>query len=185
MGDDEKSARAESLKEEGIKLFRFGEYEEAAACFDEAHALYVELGSAKGQGEMLNNLGAIHTQEGRPDQAIETFSKAKELFESLNDVNGVAQTLGNLGTTYRHQGDKETAVEHLRQAASLFRETGDTSKEAATLRVISRIRLGQARWFEALHFYDLSLACVQPPGVKERILRRLIQVPLGILSGRQ
>jgi len=185
MGDEGKSAKAESWKEEGMKLFRSAEYEEAVASFDQAHALYVELDNARGQGEMLNNLGAIHTQEGQWEEAIEAFNKARAIFESLEDEDGQAQTLGNLGTTYRHQGDKETSVEYLKQAANLFHETGDPKKEATTLRVISRIRLGQARWFEALHFYDLSLACVKPPGLKERILRRLVQIPLNMLSPPQ
>jgi len=183
MGDEQN--KAESLKEEGIELFRFGEYEEAAIRFDGAHALYVELDNVKGQGEMLNNLGAIHTQEGRWDQAVEAFNSARVVFESLGDKDGQAQTLGNLGTMHRHQGNKEVAVEHLKQAVNLFHETGEREKQAATLTVISRIRLGQARWFEALHFYDLSLACVEPPGLKERILRRLIQIPLNMLTRPQ
>ncbi|MGB9301970.1 MAG: tetratricopeptide repeat protein, partial [Anaerolineae bacterium] len=83
------------------------------------------------------------------------------------------------------QGDNEAAVEHLKRAVDLFAEAGDREKEAATLRLISRIRLGQARWLEALHFYDLSLACVEPPGIKQRMLRRLIQIPFGMLSRPQ
>ena len=185
MASEDQVAKAESLKEEGIKLFRFGEYDTAASCFDEAHALYVEADSTRGQAEMLNNLGAVHIQKEHWDEAAEAFKEAQAIFESLEDKDGQAQTLGNLGTMYRHQGDKEVAVEHLKQAASLFHETADAGKEAATLRVISRIRLGQARWFEALHFYDLSLSCVQRPGLKQRILRRLVQVPLGMLSRPQ
>jgi hypothetical protein len=76
-------------------------------------------------------------------------------------------------------------VEHLKRAVDLFAEAGDREKEAATLRLISRIRLGQAKWLEALHFYDLSLACVEPPGIKQRTLRRLIQIPFGMLSRPQ
>ncbi len=185
MGDESKSAKAESLKQEGIQFFRFGDYEEAAACFDEAHALYVELDDLKGQGEMLNNLGAIHTQEGRWQEAAQTFNKAQMIFESMGDKDGQAVSLGNLGDMYRHQGDNETSIEYLKAAADLFHETGAQKKEAATLRVISRIRLGQARWLEALHFYDLSLACIKPPGLKERILRRLMQIPLNLLARTQ
>jgi len=134
---------------------------------------------------MLNNLGLIHTQEERWEQAVEAFNKARTTFESLEDKDGQAHALGNLGDMYRHQGDKETSVEYLKEAANLFHETGDWEKETTTLRVISRIRLGQARWFEALHFYDLSLACVKPPGLKERILQRLVQIPLNMLSPPQ
>ena len=185
MNRADKSTKADSLKEQGIKLFRFGEYEEAAEVFEEAHTLYVELDDQKGQGEMLNNLGAVHTQEGRWDEAAEAFSKARSTFESLEDKKGKAQTLGNLGTMYRHQGDKQKAIENLKAAADLFHESGEQGMESATLRAISRIHLGQARWFEALHFYDLSLSAVEPPGVKERTLRRLVQIPLNMLTRPQ
>ena len=182
MTQDDKSVEANSLKEQGIKMFRFGEYDEAAELFGKAHALFAELGDQKGQAEMLNNLGAVHTQEERWGEAAEAFTKARSAFESLDDRDGQAQAMGNLGTMFRNKGDKEAAVEHLKSAADLFHDDGDRKKEATTLRLISRIRLGQARWLEALHFYDLSLACVEPPGIKERVLRRLIQIPLNMLS---
>jgi tetratricopeptide (TPR) repeat protein len=185
MTDEQRRAKADSLKEEGIRLFRFGEYDEAATVFEEARELYAARDDLKGQGEMLNNLGAIHTQERRWDEGLEAFNQAKALFESLEDKDGLAQTLGNLGTLYRHQGEEEAAVERLKEAVSLFHELGDREKEAATLGVLSRIRLGQARWFEALHFYDLSLACIEPAGVKERFLRRLIQIPMNMLTRSQ
>jgi tetratricopeptide (TPR) repeat protein len=182
---EDKSAEANTLKEQGIKMFRFGEYEEAMELFQRAHSAYVEVGDARGQAEMLNNLGAIHTQEERWEEASEAFGKAMSAFESLGDQVGQAQTLGNLGTMYRYHGDNETAVQHLKQATDLLHDAGEGAKEAATLRLLSRIRLGQARWLEALHFYDLSLGCVQPPGIKERVLRRLLQIPFGMLSRPQ
>ncbi len=182
MAQDDDSAAANSLKEQGLRMFRFGEYEEAAEHFQNARALYDRLGNQRGQAEMLNNLGAVHTEQERWPEAAEAFDQARQIFETLDDTSGKAQTLGNLGTMYRHQGEHETAVAHLKQAIALLHEAGDPQKEAATLRLISRIRLGQARWLEALHFYDLSLACVQPPGFKERILRRLLQIPFSMLS---
>jgi len=182
MPRDDESLAADSLKEQGVRMFRLGEYEEAAENFQKARELYQKLGDQKGQAEMLNNLGAVLTQEERWSEAAEAFEKAGQIFQALEDTDGRAQTLGNLGTMYRHQGENETAVIHLKQAIDLFHEAGDPQNEGATLRLISRIRLGQARWLEALHFYDLSLACVQPPGVKERLLRRLLQIPFSMLS---
>jgi tetratricopeptide (TPR) repeat protein len=182
---EDKSAEANSLKEKGIRMFRFGEYEEATELFQNAYTLYKELGDDRNQAEMLNNLGAVYTQEEQWNEAAEAFGDAMAAFESLEDLDGQAQTLGNLGTMYRYQGDTEAAVQNLKQATDLFHETGERDKEAATLRLLSRIRLGQARWLEALHFYDLGLGCAQPPGIKERILRRLMQVPFSMLSRPQ
>lgn len=185
MMQEDKSKEANSLKDQGIRMFRFGEYEEATELFQNAHTLFEELGDERGQAEMLNNLGAIHTQEERWDEAAQAFNQAMAAFQSLQDQVGQAQTLGNLGTMYRYQGDSDSAVEHLKKAIDLFHDAGERGKEAVTLRLLSRIRLGQARWLEALHFYDLSLACVQPPGIKERFLRRLLQIPFTLLSRPQ
>ena len=185
MTEAEMTAKFASLKEDGTRLFRFGEYEEAAQLFQEAQSVCQQLGDQKGEAEMLNNLGAVRTQEERYNEAAEAFQQARSLFESLEDKDGLAQTLGNLGTMYRYQGDNDTAVEHLKRAIDLFHEEGDRGKEAATLSLISRIRLGQMRWLEALHFYDLSLACVEPPGIKERVLRWLLQIPFSMLSRPQ
>jgi tetratricopeptide (TPR) repeat protein len=185
MTRDPKSVEANSFKEEGIRVFRFGEYEEAAQSFEKARELYEGLGDQKGLAEMLNNLGAVRTQQEQWDNAARAFDQAKSVFAGLEDKDGEAQTLGNMGTMYRNQGDKEAAVEHLKLAVDLFSEVADRQKQAATLRLISQIRLGQARWLEALHFYDLSLACVEPPGIKQRALRRLIQIPFGLLTRPQ
>ncbi len=182
---EEASAEAGALKEQGIKLFRYGEYEEAAEVFGKAVKLYEEADDQKGQAEMLNNVGAVRTQEERWDDATAAFARARSMFESLGDEGGLAQTLGNLGAMYRYQGDSDAAVERLKEAIELFRHVGDREKQAATLRLVSRIRLGQARWLEALHFYDLSLACAEPQGIKQRALRRLLQIPFGMLSRPQ
>ncbi len=185
MTREEGSPEAVGLKEQGIRLFRYGEYEEAAGLFEKAVKLYEEAGDQKGQAEMLNNVGAVRTQEERWADAEAAFAQARSMFESLGDEGGQAQTLGNLGTMYRYRGDSDTAAERLKEAIELFRRVEDREKEAATLRLVSRIRLGQARWLEALHFYDLSLACAEHQGIKERALRRLLQIPFGMLSRPQ
>lgn len=79
------------------------------------------------------------------------------------------------------RGQREEAVDSLKEAANLLREAGEREKEAKTLELISRIRLEQRRWLEALHFYDLSLAA-HPKGIKGTILRPLLKIPLSLLS---
>lgn len=177
--------RAESLKEEGLRLYRLGDYEAAASLFKEAEGVFAEAGDIRGQGEMFNNLGVLHLQAQQWAEAEEAFERAGDKFVSAEDNLGRAQTLGNLGELFRRRGQREEAVDSLKEAASLLREIGEREEEAKTLELISRIRIEQRRWLEALHFYDLSLACVEPPRLKERILRRLVQIPLSMLTGRQ
>jgi len=173
--------RAESLKEEGLRLYRLGDHEAAAAIFKEAEGLFAEAGDLRGQGEMLNNLGVLHLQAQRWAEAEKAFESANEKFVSAEDNLGRAQTLGNFGELFRRRGKREEAVDSLKEAAALLREAGQREKEAKTLELISRIRLEERRWLEALHFYDLSLAA-HPGRVKGAILRPLIKIPLSLLS---
>lgn len=172
--------RAQSLKEEGLRLHRLGDYEAASSIFKEAEGLFAEAGDLRGQGETLNNLGVLHLQAQRWAEAQKAFERAKEKFVSLEDNLGRAQTLGNLGELFRRRGQREKAVDSLREATNLLREAGEREKEAKTLELISRIRLEQRRWFEALHFYDLSLAA-HSGGLKRTILRPLVKIPLSLL----
>lgn len=172
--------RAESLKEEGLRLYRTGDHEAAASLFQEAEELFAEAGDLRGQGEMLSNLGVLHLLAQRWAEAQEAFERAKEKFISAEDDLGRAQTLGNLGELFHRQGQREEAVDSLKEAANLLREAGEREREAKTLELISRIRLEERRWLEALHFYDLSLAA-HSRGIKGTILRPLINIALSLL----
>lgn len=173
--------RAESLKEEGLRLYRLSDYEAATSLFREAEGVFAEAGDLRGQGEMLNNLGVLHLQAEWWAEAQKAFEGANEKFISAEDNLGRAQSLGNLGELFRRREQREEAVDSLKEAANLLREVGEREKEAKTLELISRIRLEQRRWLEALHFYDLSLAA-HSGGLKGTILRRLVKIPLSLLS---
>lgn len=172
--------RTESLKEEGLHLYRLGDYEAAVSLFMEAEGLFAEAGDLRGQGESLNNLGVLHLQAQRWAEAQSAFERANEQFTSAGDSLGRAQALGNLGELFRRRGQREGAVDALKEAANLLREAGEREKEAKTLELIGRIRLEDRRWLEALHFYDLSLAA-HSGGIKGAILRPLIKIPLSLL----
>ncbi|MBI2846137.1 MAG: tetratricopeptide repeat protein [Chloroflexi bacterium] len=174
--------KANQAKEEGLTLYRQGEYAQAAAEFAEAQRLFAAAGDRRREAEMLNNLGVVHIQLQDWEAATDFFRQAASVFETLGDVGNRGQALGNIGELYRRQGKNEEAVEALRQAAELLREAKEREKEARTWQLISRIRLGQGRWLEALHFYDLALEASEKPGLMKRLLRRFIRIPLVMMS---
>ena len=177
------SAEALDRKETGQRLFRQGDLPGAAQAFEDAGGLFEALGDLRAQGETMNDLGVTQVRLRQWDGAENAFRKAEGIFRGLDDVAGEARALGNRGELYRRKGRPEEAVGTLKSAADLLLHAGEDQDGARTLLLIARIRLGQARWFEFLHFYDLSLACIDPPGSKERLLRWLIRIPMGLLSG--
>lgn len=174
--------QALAAKERGISLFRQGDHSGAAASFEEAQRLFASQGDRRNEGEMLNNLAVIHIQGRDWQKSEDTLRQAVVVFEALGDRSNWAQALGNLGELHRRRGKSEEAVSTLKEAAGLLHESGERDKESRTWQLISGIRLGQGRWLEALHFYDLALGALEWPSLGRRLLRKLIQIPLGMMA---
>ena len=100
---------SDTLKEEGLTLFRRGLQDEALAKFEAAAASYAAEGNDTGRGEMLNNIGVIQRVKRNYPAAIAALTQAQELFARIGDTNRQAQALGNLGDLYATQGEH---VEH-------------------------------------------------------------------------
>lgn len=176
--------QARVLKEKAMELYRRGEYPGAAASLTEARALFQAQGARREEAEALNNLGVVHLLLEHWGEAAQALEQARVAFVELEDLGGQGEALGNLGVLYRRRGDAEGAVATLKDAADLLQRAGKWEAAMHTYRAAARIRLGQGRILEFLHFYDLSLACFDKPSWGNRLLRKLIQIPLGLLTRR-
>lgn len=71
---------AKALKDEGLKLYRDGRYEEAAAKFAEAQLAFVTAGDQKEAAECVNNRGVCFRQAAKFDEATELSTKHVRCF---------------------------------------------------------------------------------------------------------
>ena len=171
------------LREEGLRHYRQGAFDEAIACFSEAHSLYLEKEDQHGAAEVLNNLGVIYCQQERWSEASEALEEARQVFIVIEDVDGQAQTWGNLGSLYRASGQLEKAAQHFKDASTLFHRLGDSRAESATWRALSTVRFRQRRWLEAILAYDSGLTCLKQLSLGQHLLRFLLGWLLRLLSG--
>ena len=95
------------------------------AALDEAHDVFVALGDASGEAEVLRlrGFGALFRHEY--EAATELLDQALARFESLDDRRGVAWALQNLAWCAFYSGHAEEAEHRLRRAAATFAEIGD------------------------------------------------------------
>jgi tetratricopeptide (TPR) repeat protein len=165
---------SQGLKEEGLRLFQEGLYEEAIVSFEKAQEMFTAEGNDIEAAEMVNNLGVIHRMQGQWDEAIAALEEAKAAFARLGDRNHEAQTLGNLGGLYAEQGQREKANECLRQAADIFAELGDEQRHGEIL-----LALGVQEWKKGdrssgLATYEAGLHTLQKPSTSQKALRGLL-----------
>ncbi len=180
----ENTASAQELKEEGVRLFQEGLYEEAATRFEQAQEMFTAAGNEVGAAEMLGNLGLVYQRQGQWGEAIAALNEAKATFVRLGDRNHEAQALGNLGGLYASKDERDKAKECLRQAADIFAELGDAQYQGETL-----LALGVQLWKTGdrnggLAAYEAGLRALQKPTISQKALRGLFSLRTRLLGGR-
>lgn len=169
--------------DEGRLCYRQGQYEEALSHFSAAYTHHQAAGNTGRMAEVANDMGVVNTVLHRWDEAERLLNEAHSLFTKLQDYSGEAQTLGNLGSMFRARGDLKQAAANLQLAADRFHLIGDDERRAATLKVLSMVRLSQFRFLHALAAYDAALACLPKSNPWHRFLRWLFSLPLRFLAG--
>jgi tetratricopeptide (TPR) repeat protein len=180
----DKIASAQELKEEGLRLFQEGLYEEAVAKFNKAQEEFAAEGNDTEVAEMVNNLGVIYRMQGQWDEAITALEEARATFVRLGDRSREAQTLGNLGGLYASKGERDKAQECLRQAADIFADLGDEQRHGETL-----LALGVQEWKTGdrsggLASYEAGLHTLEKPTAGQRALRSLFGLRDKLLGGQ-
>jgi len=175
--------QATMLKEEGLRLFEEGLYDEAAERFGQAQELFSAEGRDVEAAEMLNNLGVVYRLAQKWEQARTALEEARVAFERLGDRDREAQALGNLGGLLASQGERLRAQEYLKRAAEIFAELGDTQRHGETL-----LALGAQMWKAGdrrggMAAYEAGLMLLERPTAQQKALRGLLRLRTRLLGG--
>ncbi|HEV2765553.1 MAG TPA: tetratricopeptide repeat protein, partial [Pyrinomonadaceae bacterium] len=113
---------------------------------------------ARGEADVLDNLGTTHSFLGDPTQALEYFREALALRERLNQPKGWGVTLSNIGYAHSLLGDNKEALRQLALALPLSERSRDRRFEAYTLfrMGVAHVALNDPRG--ALERYERALA---------------------------
>jgi tetratricopeptide (TPR) repeat protein len=176
--------QADAFKDEGLKLYRAGDYAEAAAKFEAARQAFAAAGGRGMAAEMLNNAGLCRRGLKQWNEAQATLEAALAEFRALEDRSREAQALGNLAAVAEARGDLARASALYEEAAELFKQTGDEENRSLTLKALGTLQLKRGRHFEALAHMDAGLAAAPRLSLRQRALRWLISVPMRMIGGR-
>ena len=165
---------ATTIKDEGLKLYRAGRYEDAAAKFVEAQQAFANEGNPKEVAECANNRGVCWRQAARFDEATAAFEEARPLFQGLNDLVGEGQVVGNLAASVESQGDKQRAGELYLEAIDLFTKAGAKDYAKDTFTALSKLKLKQRDVVGAMTAFDSGLEQLDKPNLIERMARKII-----------
>ena len=167
---------------QGLTYFRAGQFDQARKAFESAWSEAQRANDKRSSAEAANDLGVTLQKLKAREPARRQFETAVALFTEVGDEQRRAQALGNLGTLLGEMRKHREAEARLEQAAGLFHHAGDLQSESLTLKWLSRLHMQRGDVFGAILAYERALARLEPLPLGQRLLRRLLQIPLRMLA---
>jgi DNA-binding SARP family transcriptional activator len=130
LGDRE--AQARMLNNLGI-AFGQQRLEECVDCFEQALALYQELGDLAGESRAATNVANACFDLGRFEEALTGAERSLALQRQAGKRYGEGISLGILGGASRELGSFGQAITYFQEALVIFRELNDQVTEADCL----------------------------------------------------
>ncbi|MBB5960296.1 DNA-binding SARP family transcriptional activator/tetratricopeptide (TPR) repeat protein [Saccharothrix tamanrassetensis] len=150
----------------GYCLMADDQLDRAQATILEALEVAREVGDARSQAGVQNNLANVLLRKHLPEDALRHASEALGLFTSVAPSKAHTATLHTVGTASQQLGRLEDALESYRAGLALAERLGDRYQEALCRRAIGDVleqsegvEAAVPHWLAALHLYrDLRLA---------------------------
>ncbi|MGI5400136.1 caspase, EACC1-associated type [Streptomyces sp. CA-135486] len=156
--------QANTTKRRGDIRRMQGQYDEAAAAYQEAHTLYQTLGNRLGQANTTQGQGNIHYTQGRYDEATAAYQEAHTLYETLGDRRGQANTTESLGDIHYAQGRYDEAAAAYQEAHTIYQTLGARLGQANTTQDLGDVHRMQGRYDEATAAYQEAHTLFQTLG---------------------
>jgi len=178
----EKQNTPDQLAKTGQQLYRAGKYLEAAAQFERAAKAYGESGNMVLSAEMANNQSVALLQVGDAQGALKACEGTEQIFHQVGDIEREGIAIANYAAALEGLNRLEEALHHYQRAAALFKQINHSEMRAVTLKAISSLQIRTNRQLEALASMDAALEEQKQLTLKERLLKRLLDLPFKMIG---
>jgi len=172
----------ENLSQEALDAYKLGAYDDAANGFQAAKREFLDRGDEVNAAEAANNLSVVLIKMDRSHDALEAVIGTPEIFQHAGDIQKEAMALGNLAAALEATGEFKQAEECYVQALTRLDESNDQEARSYILQALSRLQLRGGKPFDALTSMQGALDSQPRPGWRDRILRRLFDLPARLLG---
>ena len=129
---------------------RMGHWVLARSYAERAKAYYEQINDERNVGRLLNNLGGLNFQLGKPERAVEDLKNAYRVLLDKGSDAEAANVVSSLAHVHLATGQVETAEEEARHALELLEGRDDFLLDIApTQLVLGRALMEQGRLDEA------------------------------------
>lgn len=176
-------AEASALEESGVSAYQSGNPEKAVEDFRLAHRLFEEAGNPIKAAAMANNLCVVLLELDRPEEALKSVEETPQVMLEAGELQLAGQAFGNRATAKAAGGYYDSAEQDFIEAIGIFNQTNAEELLSHTLKALSKLQLKQGRSLEAVNTMQRALQAEPKPGVRARILQKLLNFPSRFLPG--
>lgn len=175
--DDRSAARAATLHSAAVLALHQGDYAQAYAWAEGAHALYSQRGEAARVLSIIATLGAIAYYRRDLLGARRFYEEGLVLARVADDPHNMATLLGNLGgLVLEMDGDRDAARGHFQEAIALHRTTGHRGGLAHFLRELASLAAVDGDNTAARACFEESLSLARALGDRKGIAETLFRL---------
>ncbi|MBE9126785.1 MULTISPECIES: CHAT domain-containing protein [unclassified Coleofasciculus] len=145
-----------------------GNYDQALTLYQQALALYQDVGDRTGQGIAFSNIGQIYQNQNQEKKAEELYQQALVIHREVGDLVSEGETLKRLGQLLEQRNQPELAIVFYKQSVNVTEDIRKelrvvpvelqqsyTEKVADRYRSLADLLLKQNRTAEAQQVLDL------------------------------
>ncbi len=166
LGHAAAAARLRAAKAGGALAMRQGDYDAAAALFEQALRVARKLGDADAIAAALNALGLVAKERHDYARAAYLFEEGLALWDALGDLYGVALSLSNLGWVAHAQGDYRRALGLHEDSLTRARDHGYAYLSGNALGNIAHAACALGDYARAAALYKETLLMARDAGVR-------------------
>jgi tetratricopeptide (TPR) repeat protein len=172
----------EQIKKEAQDAYKSGDYQAASQAFGVAAEGYRLAGDLLNAAEMDNNRSVALLKVDDPAGALCAVEGTDLVFAEAGDVRRQAMALGNRAAALEALDRFEEALSDYEKCAEYFKEIGEHEMRAVTLKSISTLQLRTGHSMEALASMQAGVSAIERPGLKHRLLKKLLDIPSKLLN---
>ena len=175
----------QGLAKEGKAAYKRGDYRAAAHTFAAARLGYQTLGDELEAAEMANNCSVAYLQAGDGDAALAAVEGTEAIFAQAGDLRRQGMALGNRGAALEALDRPEEALAAYQQAADILQQAGEDQLRAQVMQSLSMLQLQMGRQLQALASLQNGLEGVERPTASQKMLKKLLDIPFNIATGKK
>src|ERR671933_969193 len=159
---DDPRKTADTYFQASLVSDRMGHWVQARNYAERAKGYYEQVNDERNVGRLLNNLGGLNFQLGKPEQAVEDLKNAYRVLLDKGSEAEAANVVASLAHVHLTTGEVKAAEEEARHALSLMEGRDDFLWHVApTQLVLGRALMEQGRLDDAEQFLRASDASAE------------------------